>query len=177
MKTPHRLRLVARATLVALLVGCVPGSLSAADVANLSGRVVAADGSTPASGVVVHLARPGDAQPVTSEPTGADGAFRVSAAPGEYAVYAQEDDRLFVGPNDLALATGDNPALALTLRLDGPATGSTVSFAPGQNDQDRKKKGLPPWAAGIIAGSIGVAALVLIDEVTEDETETEASPF
>ena len=155
---------------IALALFIVSPSLSpvrAAPGAVLSGRVLQADGVTPRTGVVVTLFDVERRVEFPSDPTNAEGVFKIDTAPpGSYTVLARTAEGVFLAADGFVLVPGENRPLALTLQV-----------APGEAPRGLAAQGagLPVWAKGIIIGVIGVGALLVIDEVTED-TEPCASP-
>jgi hypothetical protein len=138
----------------------------AADAAVLTGKVFQADGHTPRTGVVIHLVDPATERDFGSQPTRADGAFRITEAPaGTYRVLAETERGAFLAERAVTVEAGANRPVSLTLSQTTADPGATAA-APG---------GLPTWGKWAIAGGIVLAALFVIDSVTEDEDQP-ASP-
>ncbi|MDH3629095.1 MAG: carboxypeptidase-like regulatory domain-containing protein [Acidobacteriota bacterium] len=130
----------------------------------LSGKVVQSDGVTPHTGAVIVLVDTVSEQTFASEPTDDTGVFRIEGAPaGDYALIAETDGGAFLASDNMAIGAGDNQPVALTLNDKLP----TQVLAPGQATTG----GMATWAKWLIAGGIGVAALVLMDE-----SNSEAAP-
>jgi len=148
-------------------------ALSPALAANavFTGRVLDSDGVTPRAGVVVTLVGDTPDRVYRSEPTRNEGAFRIESAPaGAYALIADTPAGAFLADGSLRLREGTNNPLALTLNAGAqPNYQSDPTGAAGTN-------GLPAWARWTIAGAIGVAAVLLVINATEDN-ETRASDF
>lgn len=149
------------------LLGAPPAL--AGEAAILAGKVFRADGVTPRPGVVVHLVDPGTEREYPSAPTRDDGAFRVEGAPaGTYRVLAETSDGAFLAGAPLTVAAGANRPVSLTLAGAAPAFQSsadpTATSGPGSE-----------WGRWAIAGGIVIAALFVINEVTDDQDQP-ASP-
>jgi len=145
----------------ALFLVPVPGW--SADDAQFGGRVFESDGITPYEGVVIALYDAGNEQVYWSDSTGTEGTFLIDEAPaGTYAVVAETGEGAFLTAETLEIQAGDNRPLSLTLKV-----------APGQSQSGSQ---LEPWKKWTIAGGIGVAALVLVLDVTDSAGERIASP-
>jgi len=150
------------------------GALGATSAGNarFEGRVFGADGVSPRPGVVVALFDEGSGGVFRSDPTDEAGAFRIDAAPaGSYAVVTEAPEGSFLAGDNVELASGTNRPLSLTLT----ATPPTRSLAPGQT-QSGQKSGPSAAVKWGITGGIALAALFLINELTDDSEET-ASDF
>ena len=159
-------RALALVLTVPLILLSIPSSAHAGESADFAGRVFQADGITPRSGVVVALYDPATEQTFRSQPTSDEGSFRISEAPaGNYALVAETGEVAFLAEENLELQAGSNRPLALTLQTAPGYETASSSQTP--------KSGMKPWAKGVIAGVIGVAALYLIYDVTK---ETDGSP-
>ena len=148
------------------------GPMLAAQTSTLTGRVLAANGADPRSGVTVTLVDTASEQAYRSSPTDARGAFAIASAPaGSYALVVEAQEGAFLASNNLQLAPGVNRPVSLALKPgkqgDTPAPASPP--APG------KKAGLPTWAKWVIAGGIVVGAAIVVDAVTSNPSE--ASSF
>lgn len=166
-----------RALAVALILIVTPVVVAtpalSAGSAQFGGRVFQADGVTPRTGVVVALVDAETQQTYRAEPTNAEGAFALAAAPaGTYNLLAETDEGAFLASEAIRLEAGANRALALSLDPSRSYNGqSTPSSAGGSSGS-----GMPNWAKGLIAGAIGVVALVVINEAGKD-VEEPASTF
>ena len=143
-----------------------PASLIASTgVASFSGQVLQSDGKAPQAAVTVILVD-GQRQARAQATTGEDGTFRIDGAPtGTYSLIVDTADGAFLAVESLTLAAGVNPRQTLTLRR-GPqaASGAGQSLAG------------VTWGQWLIAGAIVIAALAIVNEVT-DSSEAPASPF
>ena len=166
----QRVLAVALILIVTPVVVATP-ALSAGN-AQFGGRVFQADGVTPRTGVVVALVDAETQQVYRAEPTNDEGAFALEAAPaGTYNLLAETDEGAFLASDSIRLNEGANRSLALSLDPSGyNAQGSTPSSAGSSGS------GMPNWAKGLIAGAIGVAALLVINEAGDD-VEEPASTF
>jgi len=142
----------------------------AGEAAVLTGKVFQADGRTPRTGVVVHLVDPASNRDFGAEPTRPDGAFRVDQAPaGTYRVLAETEEGAFLAAQAVTVEPGANRPVSLTLGGAAPAFQSSADPAASSGG------GLPTWGKWVIAGGIVLAALFVINEVTDDEDQP-ASP-
>ena len=198
--TPRRrwlVALVATAT-VWLQVGL---SVSAGGPSLFRGRVLAADGATPRPGVTIALLHETDGRVLRSAPTDDRGVFRVdSASPGTYRVVAETAEGAFVAPGSVHLDEGANPPVALALQpteqdQDAPEKDEKDEKDPAAGDQDdpaapgdtseeapsslppppAKKEGLSPLVKGIVIGVVGLVAIGVVLEITDEEDT--GSPF
>jgi hypothetical protein len=102
-----------------------------------------------------------------SQPTTAEGMFRIESAPaGSYALLTEAPEGVYLAVENLDLAPGKNRPLALTLSETAP------NLAPAKASTS-KKGGLPMWAKGLIAGVIVAGGVLLVVAATEDEEEPE----
>lgn len=135
-----------------------------------TGRVVQADGVSPRTGAVVALFDGRSDLTFRSEPTRGDGAFRIDQAPaGSYGVIVETDQGAFALAQPMSLAPGANTPLAL--KLSAQATDDSAPVTTASKDQ------FPPWAKWVIVGVISAAALLVINDLSEDKDEEPASPF
>ena len=135
--------------------------------ASFGGRVFTADGRTPRAGVVVTLVDESGQAARRSQPTNPEGGFMIKGADaGTYHLLVETSDGAFVAPEPLAVKAGDNPPLALSLRANAPGGGMNFQEQYGFGSGG----GLSQMTTGIIAGAIGVAALVVIAEVSDAES-------
>jgi len=144
--------------------------VGAGDAAVLMGKVFQADGTTPRTGVVVHLVDPASDRDFRAEPTRPDGAFRVDQAPaGTYRVLAETTDGAYLAEQAVTVEPGANRPVSLTLGAAAP------SFQTAPDPTASQSGGLPTWGKWAIAGGIALGALFVINEVTDDEDQP-ASP-
>lgn len=166
MPLSHSRRAVALIASIAVGAVVTLSPVPAAEPAHFSGKVYATDGATSLAGIVIALHDPETDRSYRSNPTTADGTFRVDAVPaGRYAVIAESSDGAFLAAEQVSIEAGSNRPLALT--LNGSVPHAQVTSGKG---------GLPTFHKWLIAGGIAVAGLFVIDEVTTDEDEA-ASPF
>ena len=159
----RRLSVFGLALATASLLSAPPAS--AGEAAVLTGKVFHSDGRTPRTGVVIHLVDPASDQDYGSSPTREDGAFRLDQAPaGTYRVLAETGDGAFLAEHAVTVTPGANRPVALTLQSAAPTHQQTPD--PAATTQPG---GLPTWGKWAIAGGIALAALFVIDEVTDDE--------
>jgi hypothetical protein len=130
------------------------------------GKVVGEDGVTPVEGVIVSIGQEEEGTIYNSEPTNRDGVFRVdSAEAGRYAVLARKGDVGFLAAEDMELAAGENPPVAIMIR-----TGNQLAPA------DTAASELPLWGKIAIGGSIAILMLAIFDQ-TGDEGNDSITPF
>ena len=154
---------------VTLVVGAPVLAQDPADsmAGSLSGRVIQSDGVTPRGGAVVILVDTVHDRSFASQPTDKTGVFQIEGAPaGQYALIAETDAGAFLAADNMTVASGANRPVSLTLNDRVP----TQVLAPGQAASPGT---MASWAKWLIAGGIAVAALVLIDESTSEETATQ----
>ena len=169
-------RSTAVASILALVMLTSSGLLQAGAPSSLSGRVVTQDGAGPRAWVVVTLVEPASEKAYRSSPTDARGAFTIDAAPaGNYALVVEAPEGAFLASNNVQLAPGVNRPVSLALKpgkQGEPPAGSTPPPAAAP-----KPKGVPTWAKWVIAGGIIVGAAIVVDAVTSDSNNNEASSF
>ena len=162
--TPSRMRsqvVVVLALILALSAGAP--AVRAGAVASLSGKVFLDDGRTPRSGVVVSLVDDGGSRALRSTPTTEQGAFVIDEAEaGQYHLVVETEEGAFVTGDLVNLAPGPNRPVALTLRAN-------ADYRQPQIAQPTDGEGLPTWAKWAIAGGIIVGALLVINEINNDE--------
>jgi len=161
-------------TLIGLFTVTSSGFVMAAAPSTLSGRVVTQDSAAPRSGVVVTLIEPASERAYRSSPTDTRGAFTIDAAPaGNYAVVVEAPEGAFLASNNLQLAPGVNRPVSLALKPgkqgEPPAGSAPAAASP--------KSGTPTWAKWVIAGGVIIGAALVIDAVTKDSNNNEASGF
>jgi hypothetical protein len=162
--TPSRCQRVLALSLtltIALFLTPLP-AWSAAD-AQFGGRVFQQDGSTPRPGVVVTLYESATERTFSSNPTDQFGFFNIEKAePGNYALLAETSEGAYLSGDAVDLQPGPNKPLALTLSSTAPKT------APGSTNPG---DGMETWKKWSIAGAIGVVALFLAADISEDVKE------
>ena len=150
------------------------GPLAGAPATVFSGKVLGTGGTSPREGVIVRLVGATPETSYATQPTGADGAFRLEgAAPGSYRVVAETTEGAYLAADGFELAAGANQPVALTLAQTSPDFQTADTTTAGSTATG----GLPTWAKWTIVGGIALVALWAIDSVTEDEDETVASPM
>ncbi len=117
------------AVAVALIVAmpAVMSPMWAADsTASLMGRVLGEDTRTPVPGAVVKIqANEGDGDVVASQPTTADGSFRIAdLEPGDYAVTVETASGAYKVSDGLALEADTTRLIQMSLRKDAAAAAS-----------------------------------------------------
>jgi hypothetical protein len=168
---PGRFRSLAASTAIAALVWYLSVPLTpAGSLASWGGRVFESDRATPREGVVVSLADGQGERTVRSTPTRKDGAFAIDEAPvGTYHLAVETSEGVFLSSEPLQLRAGTNPPMALTLTA-GPVHASQQQGLGGGD-------GFSSRTEYIIAGVIGLAALLVINEVIDDDSESSPSVF
>lgn len=178
---------------LALLAPTVPAAPAAAQ---LRGRVVQADGRTPRTGVTVVLVDGAGQARYRSEPTSSRGVFRIAAAEaGSYRLLAETAEGAFLAPEAVSLQAGDTRAVSLALNPAGqeptpppepePAEPEPTPAEPTEPTPPPPPPATPTapaasvdngpnWRKWVIVGGIGVAALLVVNEMTSED---EASPF
>lgn len=172
---PNLSRRILTAFLAVLMV-CAHAGLSprASELALFKGRVVASDGATPQSGVVVTLVDVAGRRQFASKPSDEHGAFHVdSAPPGSYSLVAETAEGAFLASDKLELREGENAPVSLSLKPDD------------EDDEDDEEGAIPPpppspggletWVRWVLGGSIIIGGLAVVDLLSEDEES--ASPF
>ena len=89
---------------------------------------------------------------------------------GTYSLITEGSEGAFLAGAPIELNEGSNRALSLTLSETPPAG----TFAPAANADG---KGISKLAGWLIAGSIIVVALLVLDEWTSDDDESFGSDF
>jgi len=197
------LRSLRRMVTVLLLFAVVSSTLAAPlGPAQLRGRVLEADGRTPRTGVTVVLVDAGGQARYRSAPTSTRGVFRIPAADaGTYRLLAETPEGAFLAPQEVELTAGNTRALSLSLNPSSPGQPEPTppptpepTPAPSEPTNPPPAEPTPPpppppppatpapvtaaqgpqWRKWIIVGGIGVAALLVINEMSSED---EASPF
>lgn len=162
-RSPIR-RLVPRTLASVLIVALAVVPAVAGPTAELGGRVL--DAGAPAGAVTVHLVEVADGTPAVaaSAITDGDGSFAIrDADPGDYRLLVETPAGSFLAPGQVTLDEGTNRPLALT-----------IDAARDHGFGSESAQGLSTWGTWLIAGVIGVAALFVIAEVSDDETPASA---
>lgn len=159
--------------LITLLFALLPPATHAGEPASLGGRVFRADGRTARAGAVVSLFDHEGRRAAESAATGAEGSFFIERVdPGEYHLVVAADEGSFLAAKRVSLAQGANPPLALALEPNRTQHDEEPEPASPPPEAAPKSTGggpLPSWAKWTIAGAIGVTALVLINQIGNDE--------
>lgn len=161
----------------ALVAGLVLPAFPAAP-ASLSGRIVVGTPvPSPLPGAVVHLADARTGAIVASAPTDSAGAFRTEGlAPAAYRVGVESRGRLYDVSPPLTLAPGQVRTVTVAI----PANAQTEPAAPPP-ETEADKGGVTWWNNPLTASLIVVGGAVvlglLIDQATDDDEPTPASPF
>ena len=94
--------------------------------ASVMGRVLGEDTRTPVTGAVVKIrANEGDGDVVASQPTTADGSFRIAdLEPGDYAVTVETASGAYKVSDALALEADTTRLIQMSLRKDAAAAAS-----------------------------------------------------
>lgn len=154
-----------------LLVALGAGPVSGWPASSLHGRVVQSDGATPRNGVIVALVDDEGREIARSRPTDDAGTFRIENAPsGRFSVLVDSGEGAFLGADPVELRPGQNPPLSLRLGAGGPNFERDHGFGSSRSR-------FPQWGKWAIVGVLGIAALFVVDELTEDQEELPASPF
>ena len=174
------------ALVLALVVGASPTlavTPPATSPASLGGRVLAADGKTPQPGVVIALVDEAAQKLYRSQPTAGTGGFSIESVPaGTYSLVAETPKGAYLAARSLTLAPGGNTPLALTLQPTDPTEPTEPTTPPPTEPATTttttsQTVKLLPWQKWVLIGAIGVTALVVVDQLTDDEDEPQASPF
>jgi len=162
--TPNRLRTqTAVALSLVLALSAFGPAVQATAAASLSGKVFRSDGRTPQTGVVVSLVDDAGNRALRSTPTTEEGTFIIDAADaGEYHLVVETAEGAFVTGDLVTLSPGPNRPVALTLRTNTDYQQPQPAASSGG--------GLPTWAKWVIAGGIIVGALLVINEINDDES-------
>jgi hypothetical protein len=162
-------RLTGSTLIMALILMSILPTVFATEIpgnAIFQGRVVAEDGVSPIEGVVIKLAMRETGTLYSSSPSNRDGAFRLDTAPeGTYAVLAQAADGAYLAAESIQLKSGQNQQVAVMIRPQ-------AELAPAQGGASS----LPLWGKIVIGGTLTLAALAIIDGVSND-SEPAATPF
>lgn len=153
MVAPPAWKRAVASCLAASLVLVVFPVLASDAPAGVVGEILAMDGQYPMAGSRVHLADPTGGRQFTSDPTAADGSFRVPDVPaGTYRVGIESEGRLYIVDGPLALAPGETRNVQLALQ-------SKTAPAPAGVWQD-------PLYAGLIVAGSAIVLGILINEAT-----------
>jgi len=182
-----------RSSLSVLLVFAVVSSTLASPLgsAEVRGRVLSADGRTPRTGVTVLLVDDHGQERYRSEPSSTRGVFRISAAhAGTYRLLAETPEGAFLAPQSLQLTAGGTRAVSLALAQEPTPPPQPEPTPPPEPTPAEPTNPPPPppatpapvtpaqtgpqWRKWVIVGGIGVAALLIINEMGNED---KASPF
>jgi hypothetical protein len=164
-------RTVATTLAGSLLLLC-SGLPAAAAAASLEGRVLAGSDGGARSGVVVMLVDEVTKATYRSPSTNETGAFRIEgAAPGTYRVLVDAPEGTFLAARDVSVRPGANRPVSLTLK---GKQGAPPPTAPAPAPPAPSAGGLQTWEKWLIAGGIAVGALLVVNEVTQDEESASA---
>ena len=170
-----RRRSLAAALAVATVCLYTSFPVPASDLALLEGRVLAADGATPRDGVVVNLVDMSGRKIFASKPTDERGVFRVDSAPaGTYTLVAEAPEGAFIASDPVELEVGNNPPVSLALKPTAQE-GEEEDDEPVMVPPLPAEKGLENWVKWVIAGTIIVGSLAVVDLLGEEEES--GSPF
>lgn len=162
-------RAIAAAVVFALVPSGAAFAAPAVDAPAFAGHVVQGAPPSPRTGVVVSLVGVENGDEWSSEPTAADGSFRIDDAPdGAYAVVVRDGDRAYLAAERLDVAETAGRPVTLTV---------VPGLAPAQSQGGPNQGELPRWAQWVIAGGVIVAGAWLVDQVLSDDDENPASPF
>jgi carboxypeptidase family protein len=172
---PHRsMQRTVATTLVGTVLILCSGLPAAAAAASLEGRVLAGTDGGARSGVVVMLVDEVTKATYRSPSTNDSGAFRIEgAAPGTYRVLVDAPEGTFLAAQDVSVRPGANRPVSLTLKGKQGAPPPTAP-APAPAPPAPSAGGLQTWEKWLIAGGIAVGALLVVNEVTEDEKSASA---
>jgi hypothetical protein len=166
-------RTLALALVVSMALAIAPSPVLAAESGVVVGKVLAADGVTPLSGVVVSLVDSKSQQVFSSSPSSDRGAFETSAPAGDYRVVADTSNGAFLTAGAVRVAAGANPPMSLTLRQ---AAAQEPGTPPPPPPPATPPSTISPWAKWVIVGGIVVAGILVVDAVTSDDDEPVSSP-
>jgi hypothetical protein len=186
------------ATVMVWIQVALPVSADGSSV--FGGRVLAADGSTARSGVTIALLHESDGRVFRSAPSDGRGVFRVdSASPGTYRIVAETAEGAFLAPGRVHLAEGRNPPVALSLQpteqeaepekdsggdQEDPPDPADPGDPAGDPSEEPpvsepppppKEEGMSTLVKGIVAGIVGLVAIAVVLEITDEEDV--GSPF
>ena len=191
-------RMVAVLLVLAVVSSTLAAPLAPLAPAQLRGRVLEADGRTPRTGVTVVLVDEGGQTRYRSAPSSLRGVFRIPAADaGTYRLLAETPEGAFLAPQAVELAAGSTSAVSLSLSpgqpepTPPPTPEPTPAPSEPTNPPPAEPTNPPPppppatpapvtpaqgpeWRKWVIVGGIGVAALLVINEMANED---EASPF
>ena len=168
--------LIASTLVVSVQALALPVPAGAAP-ASLSGALVRAADQTPLVGAKLHVGNPETGAIVTSEPADGKGAFRIAGLePATYELAIETAGGLYVVATPVRLAPGQ----ARTLNV-------AVASTAAQEDDDDDKPGAAPapaktslWENPLTAALIVLGAAIVVgyvvDEATDDDDESDASP-
>jgi len=163
------LRKLLRYAVVLSLVVAMPAVMNPAwsatsAPATLMGRVLGEDARTPVVGAVVKIQAGDDGDVLSSEPTGADGTFRLrELPPGEYDVVVETAEGAYKVHDNLSLEADTTRLVQVSIRKDATAAasasggGGSASGGGGGGGA----RAAAPWigfAAIIVVGLLGTSS-------------------
>jgi len=162
----------------AVLIVSVQGlamPVSATDApASLAGTLVRAPDQTPLSGAKIHVGDPGTGQIRTSAPTDSAGTFRVEGlVPATYELAVETDGGLYVVETPVRLAPGQAQTLSVAIP-SGAATRNDTQAAA--TEPTKTSLWSNPLTAALIVLGAAIFVGYVVDEATDDDDETDASP-
>lgn len=147
--------------LVCLLPLCMSPAFAASEGSALTGIVLDAGSRTPLFGVQVHMADPASGRFYASESTGPDGTFKVDGLPAAtYEIGLEQDGGLYLVPNPVSLAPGQNHLVEVMLDVADEEDSDTKGATIWQN---------PLTAALLVTGSAILIGLLLEEAVKDKE--------
>lgn len=161
----------------ALAAGLVVPAFPATPASFTGSVVVQSEDALPLPGAVVHLADARTGEILASATTDPDGAFRADGlAPAAYRVGVESRGRLYAVSSPVTLAPGQVRSVTVAI----PANAQTgPGVPPAESEAD--KGGITWWNNPLTASLIVVGGAVilgiLIDQATDDDEPTPASPF
>ncbi len=140
------------------------------EVTEISGKVLAFDGITPAPDVVVRLTDKDTGKSFESRPSDVQGRYRIPEVPdGKYAISVKTAQGTFDLPTEVLIAGGQPSAITVILPED-----ASKALQPGVPAGGEKSR-VVQWVAISSAGALLLAA-VLRSLGDDDEDDRDASP-
>lgn len=159
---------------VASLVGAIASNrpvYAQDDVTEVSGKVLAFDGITPAPDVVVSLTDTATGSSFESKPSDVQGRYRIPNVPdGEYAISIKTVQGTFDLPTEVVIAGGQPSAITVILPED--ASKALQAGIPVGGGKSQAVK----WVAISTAGALLLAAILRGLGDDDDEEDKDASP-
>jgi hypothetical protein len=169
--------LLAAMLIVSVQALALPVSAGAAP-ASLTGALVHAADQTPLVGAKLHVGNPETGAIVTAAPTDAKGAFRVTGLEAAtYELAVETAGGLYVVATPVRLAPGQARTLSVAIAATAAAADDDDDDKPGAANAPAKTSlwENPLTAALIVLGGAIVVGYV-VDEATDDDDESDASP-